>query len=165
MHVTLEFMENLFPRQTRLVENCKNCNKKNHSFRWSAFSSWWANLSSLVLRIPARGLTEANTPISWNRLVWLVERKHYWPIFLFNGDTYRIILINFFVSTLHGNIAWFQQDGATCHTSHATINLRSKTFDGHLINQNDDVSWLPRSCDLISFVNLCEAPLRKTVMT
>ena len=33
---------------------------------------------------------------------------------------------------------WFQQDGATCHTSHATIDLLRETFDGRLISRNGD---------------------------
>ena len=35
---------------------------------------------------------------------------------------------------------WFQQDGATCHTSHATIDLLRETFDGRLISRNGDVN-------------------------
>ena len=38
--------------------------------------------------------------------------------------------------SLHGinvNDVWFQQDGATCHTSYATIDLLHQTFDGLLI--------------------------------
>lgn len=52
---------------------------------------------------------------------------------------------------LHGidvNDVWFQQDGATCHTSHATIDLLRQTFDDRLISRNGDVNWPARSCDL-----------------
>lgn len=68
-----------------------------------------------------------------------------------NGDTYRTMITDFFVPALHGidvNDVWFQQDGATCHTSHATIDLLRQTFDGRLISRNGDVNWPPRSCDL-----------------
>ena len=43
----------------------------------------------------------------------------------------------FFVTALHGikvNDVWYQQDGATCHTTHAAIDLLRQTFDGGLIS-------------------------------
>ncbi|GFV12898.1 putative transposable element, partial [Trichonephila clavipes] len=43
---------------------------------------------------------------------------------------------------------WFQQDGATCHTARATIDLL-KTFGGRLIYVLWPVNWPPRSCDLL----------------
>ncbi|GFT96283.1 transposable element Tc3 transposase [Trichonephila clavipes] len=43
---------------------------------------------------------------------------------------------------------WFQQDGATCHTAHATIDLLKDTFGDHLISRFGLVNWPPRSCDL-----------------
>ena len=61
------------------------------------------------------------------------------------------MITDFFLLTLDGidvDNVWFQQDGATCHTSHATIDLLRKTFDGRLISRNGDVNWPPRSCDL-----------------
>ena len=67
-----------------------------------------------------------------------------------NGDTYRTMKTNFLVPTLDGidvDNVWFQQDGATCHTSHATINLLRKTFDGRLISRSGDVNWPARSSD------------------
>ncbi|GFY27171.1 transposable element Tc3 transposase [Trichonephila clavipes] len=42
----------------------------------------------------------------------------------------------------------FQQDGATCHTARATIDLLKDTFDDRLISRFGPVNWLPRSCDL-----------------
>ena len=45
----------------------------------------------------------------------------------------------------------FQQDGATCHTSYATIDLLCQTFKGRLINRKGDVNWPPRNCDLTIF--------------
>ena len=35
------------------------------------------------------------------------------------------------------NDVWFQQNGKTCQTSHATIDLLHETFDGRLVNRND----------------------------
>ncbi|GFW20173.1 putative transposable element [Trichonephila clavipes] len=42
----------------------------------------------------------------------------------------------------------FQQDGATCHTASATIDLLKDTFDDRLISRFGPVNWPPRSCDL-----------------
>ncbi|GFU51635.1 uncharacterized protein TNCV_82651 [Trichonephila clavipes] len=44
---------------------------------------------------------------------------------------------------------WFQQDGATCHTARATIDLLKDTFGYRLISRFGLVNWPPRSCDLI----------------
>ncbi|GFV75537.1 DUF4817 domain-containing protein [Trichonephila clavipes] len=43
---------------------------------------------------------------------------------------------------------WFQQDGATCHTGCATIDLLKDTFNDRLISRFGPVNWPPRSCDL-----------------
>ncbi|GFT88716.1 putative DD41D transposase [Trichonephila clavipes] len=43
---------------------------------------------------------------------------------------------------------WFQQDGATCHTAHAAIDLLKDTFGDRLISRFGPVNWPPRSCDL-----------------
>ncbi|GFT42535.1 putative LOC100569746 [Trichonephila clavipes] len=43
---------------------------------------------------------------------------------------------------------WFQQDGATCHTARATIDLLKDTFGDRLISRVGPVNWPPRSCDL-----------------
>ncbi|GFW81886.1 DUF4817 domain-containing protein [Trichonephila clavipes] len=47
-----------------------------------------------------------------------------------------------------GNELWFQQDGATCHTARATIDLLKDTFGDRLISRFGPVNWPPRSCDL-----------------
>ncbi|GFS92033.1 DUF4817 domain-containing protein [Trichonephila clavipes] len=43
---------------------------------------------------------------------------------------------------------WFQQDGATCHSACATIDLLKDTFGDRLISLFGPVNWPPRSCDL-----------------
>ncbi|GFW32405.1 putative transposable element [Trichonephila clavipes] len=43
---------------------------------------------------------------------------------------------------------WFQQDGATCHTVRATVDLLKYTFGDRLISRFGPVNWPPRSCDL-----------------
>ena len=58
------------------------------------------------------------------------------------------MITDFSVTVLHGineNDVWFQQNVATYHTSHATINLLCQTFDGHLISRNVYVNWPPRN--------------------
>ena len=46
-----------------------------------------------------------------------------------------------------GNI-WFQQDGATCYTAEATLDVLRPVFEDRIISPGDDVIWPPRSCDL-----------------
>ncbi|GFX55834.1 transposable element Tc3 transposase [Trichonephila clavipes] len=48
----------------------------------------------------------------------------------------------------HNVTLWFQQDGATCHTARATIELLKDTFGHNLISRSGPVNWPPRSCDL-----------------
>ena len=43
---------------------------------------------------------------------------------------------------------WFQQDGATAHTSRHSFSLLREIFPGHVISLRGDIGWLPRSPDL-----------------
>ncbi|GFW19787.1 transposable element Tc1 transposase [Trichonephila clavipes] len=68
-----------------------------------------------------------------------------------NGDRYRAMMTNFFIPELNNHDVqelWFQQDGATCHTARATIDLLKDTFGDRLISRFGPVNWPPRSCDL-----------------
>ncbi|GFU92169.1 transposase [Trichonephila clavipes] len=68
-----------------------------------------------------------------------------------NGDRYRAMNSNFFIPELNNHVVeelWFQQDGATCHTARATIDLLKDTFGDRLISRFGPVNWPPRSCDL-----------------
>ncbi|GFT73317.1 putative DD41D transposase [Trichonephila clavipes] len=68
-----------------------------------------------------------------------------------NGDRYRALITNFFIPELNNHDAqelWFQQDGATCHTARATMDLLKDTFGDRLISRFGPVNWPPRSCDL-----------------
>ncbi|GFX64244.1 heat shock 70kDa protein 8 [Trichonephila clavipes] len=70
-----------------------------------------------------------------------------------NGDRYRAMITNFFIPELNNHDVrelWFQQDGATCHTARATIDLLKDTFANRLISHFGPVNWPPRSCDLTS---------------
>ncbi|GFX52669.1 uncharacterized protein TNCV_3979721 [Trichonephila clavipes] len=65
-----------------------------------------------------------------------------------NGDRYRAMITNFFVPGLNNHDVqelWFQQDGATCHTARATIDLLKDTFGDRLISRFGPVNWPPRS--------------------
>ncbi|GFW46052.1 DUF4817 domain-containing protein [Trichonephila clavipes] len=68
-----------------------------------------------------------------------------------NGDRYRAMITNFFIPELNNHDVQelcFQQDGATCHTARATIDLLKNTFGDRLISCFGPVNWPPRSCDL-----------------
>ncbi|GFY15750.1 putative LOC100569746 [Trichonephila clavipes] len=69
----------------------------------------------------------------------------------FNGDRYRAMITNFFIPESNNHDVhelWFQQDGATCHTARATIDLLKDTLGDRLISRFGPVNWPPRSCDL-----------------
>ncbi|GFV98374.1 putative transposable element [Trichonephila clavipes] len=68
-----------------------------------------------------------------------------------HGDRYRAMITNFFIPELNNHDVqelWFQQDGATCPTARATIDLLKDTFGDRLISHFGPVNWPPRSCDL-----------------
>ncbi|GFX59908.1 uncharacterized protein TNCV_4984211 [Trichonephila clavipes] len=55
-----------------------------------------------------------------------------------NGDRYRAMITNFFIPELNNHDVqelWFQQDGATCHSARATIDLLKDTFSDRLISR------------------------------
>ncbi|GFX93524.1 general transcription factor II-I repeat domain-containing protein 2 [Trichonephila clavipes] len=61
-----------------------------------------------------------------------------------NGDRYRALITNFFIPELNNHDVqelWFQQDGATCHTARATIDLLKDTFGDRLISRFGPVNW------------------------
>jgi Helix-turn-helix domain (DUF4817) len=68
-----------------------------------------------------------------------------------NGVRYREMLTNFLwprLDQMDIQNVWFQQDGATCHTSGETIALLHEKFPHRLISLRGDQSYPPRSCDL-----------------
>ncbi|GFW47953.1 hypothetical protein TNCV_2401401 [Trichonephila clavipes] len=55
-----------------------------------------------------------------------------------HGDLYRAMITHFFIPELNNpdvQELWFQQDGATCHTARATIDLLKDTFGDRLISR------------------------------
>ncbi|GFW40634.1 uncharacterized protein TNCV_4824701 [Trichonephila clavipes] len=82
------------------------------------------------------------------------------PSVIVNGDRSRAMITNFFIPELNNHDVqelWFQQDGATCHTARATVDLLKDTFGDHLISRFGPVNWPPRSCDLIPLDYFCGA--------
>ena len=67
-----------------------------------------------------------------------------------NGDRFRAMLNEFLFIKIEeediGNI-WFQQNGATCHTAQATLDVLRPVFEDCVISCRADVVWPPRSCD------------------
>ena len=47
---------------------------------------------------------------------------------------------------------WFQQDGATCHTAEATLDILRPVFEDPIISRRDDVVWPPRRCDTVGLL-------------
>ncbi|GFW87374.1 hypothetical protein TNCV_1267471 [Trichonephila clavipes] len=75
------------------------------------------------------------------------------------------MITNFFIPELNNHDVqelWFQQDGATCHTARATIDLLKDTFGNRLISPFGPVNWPPRSCDLTT-LDYCSVGLCKVI--
>ncbi|GFW15931.1 DUF4817 domain-containing protein [Trichonephila clavipes] len=100
----------------------------------------------------------AVVPDSPKRILFCDE-AHYWLNGYVNKHNCRIWSeanpqladTNFFIPELNNHDVqelWFQQDGATCHTARATIDLLKDTFGDRLISHFGHVNWPPRSCDL-----------------
>ena len=43
---------------------------------------------------------------------------------------------------------WLQQDGATCHTAEATLDVLRSLFEDFIISRRADLVWPSRSCDM-----------------
>lgn len=68
-----------------------------------------------------------------------------------NGLRYRTMINDFLwpeLDDIDVDDVYFQQDGATCHTSNDTIALLREKFPGRVISRRGDRNWPPRSCDL-----------------
>ena len=61
---------------------------------------------------------------------------------------YNVIQREFPVHNIDRNSMWWQQDGASCHTSNATIRYLQGQFPGRLMSKRGDWPWPPRSPDL-----------------
>ena len=68
-----------------------------------------------------------------------------------NGGHCRAVLNEFLFTKIEEKnigIIWFQQDGATCHTAEATLDVLCPVFKDRIISRRADVVWPPWSCDL-----------------
>ena len=71
------------------------------------------------------------------------------------SDRYCVMLQNFLQPKLHDLFeehgvenVWFQQDGATDHTSRRSLGLLREMFPGHVVSLRGDIGWPPHSPDL-----------------
>ena len=69
-----------------------------------------------------------------------------------NSERYCVLLDTFLRPRLDElddrNNVWFQQDGATAHTSRRSMRILREMFPGHLISLRGDIGWPARSPDL-----------------
>ncbi|GFW15672.1 DUF4817 domain-containing protein [Trichonephila clavipes] len=78
----------------------------------------------------------------FHKRILFSDEAHFWLNGYVNKQNCRIW------SEANPQELWFQQDGATCHTARATIDLLKDTFGDRLISRFGPVNWPPRSCDL-----------------
>ncbi|GFV64763.1 DUF4817 domain-containing protein [Trichonephila clavipes] len=78
----------------------------------------------------------------FHKRILFSDEAHFWLNGYANKQNCRIW------SEANPQELWFQQDGATCHTARATIDLLKNTFGDRLISRFGPVNWPPRSCDL-----------------
>lgn len=70
-----------------------------------------------------------------------------------NSQRYVEMIQTFFTPALqefdgYNQDTWFQQDGATCHTSNLSLPVVQALFPEKLISRREDIQWPPRSPDL-----------------
>ena len=72
-----------------------------------------------------------------------------------NSDHYRTMLNEYLCTQIvEEDIAniWFQQDGATCHTTEAILDVLRVVIEDCIISRRADVVWQPRSRDMTPLV-------------
>ncbi|GFT40606.1 uncharacterized protein TNCV_3007821 [Trichonephila clavipes] len=78
----------------------------------------------------------------FHKRILFSDEAHFWLNGYVNKQNWRIW------SEANPQKLGFQQDGATCHTARATIDLLKDTFGDRLISRFGPVNWPPSSCDL-----------------
>ncbi|GFU88533.1 uncharacterized protein TNCV_4442101 [Trichonephila clavipes] len=86
--------------------------------------------------------TEIAVVPDFHKRILFSDEAHFWMNGYVNKQNGRIW------SEANPQELWFQQDGATCNTVRATIDLLKDTFGERLISRFGPVNWPPRSCDL-----------------
>ncbi|GFU19841.1 uncharacterized protein TNCV_4283681 [Trichonephila clavipes] len=96
----------------------------------------------------------------FHKRILFSDEAHFWLNGYVNKQNCRIwseanpqvtIITNLFIPELNNHDVqelWFQEDGATCHTARATIDLLKDMFGDRLISRFGPVNWPSRSCDL-----------------
>ncbi|GFU86456.1 uncharacterized protein TNCV_1418081 [Trichonephila clavipes] len=92
----------------------------------------------------------------FHKLILFSDEAHFWlngyvskqNCHIWSEANPQVYVESFFKNDEGHNELWFQQDGATCHTDRATIDLLKDTFGDRLISCFGPVNWPPRSCDL-----------------
>jgi hypothetical protein len=88
--------------------------------------------------------------------VWIADlrRRLIGPIFFhqtINAERYRELILNEFINQLDDEelqYGYFQQDGATPHTTQANLQYLSDFFGDRVISRGTNTPWPPRSPDL-----------------
>ena len=127
-------------------------------------------MSYLGHRKPACINWKADTPKTSHCLVRILVQRHNLAIFFeyeqgqtvtVNGDRYRAMLNEFLFKKIEeediGNIK-FQQDGATCYTAKATLDVLRPIFEDRIISRRADVVCPPRGCvgrNMMTLVTNC----------
>lgn len=68
-----------------------------------------------------------------------------------NSDRYGQMLTSYFLPAIEDmdtDNMWFQQDGATCHTTRDNMAIIRSRFEQRLISRFSEFNWPSRSCDL-----------------
>jgi hypothetical protein len=68
------------------------------------------------------------------------------------------VILEPFINQLHDDesaLGYFQQDGATAHSTRTTITMLREFFDNRLINRNTENIWPPRFSDLTPAAFFC----------
>jgi hypothetical protein len=63
-------------------------------------------------------------------------------------ETFLRPKLNQFVGDHEEEEVWFQQDGATAHTSRRSLAILRELVPGRLLSLRGDIAWPPRSPDL-----------------
>ena len=136
---TLEQRREMGLRST--YRRCRFWQKKNQLLIWTSFWSWrvykQAKLLHLGHRKHARINWKADAPKTTHFLVRILVQRHNWAIFLRKWarrsrySQWRWLSDEFLFTKIEeeniGNI-WFQQDGTTCHTAEATLDVLRSFF-------------------------------------
>ena len=110
--------------------------KNNHLFRWRSF---WSRRVCKQAHIHWK----ADAAKTSHCLLRIFVQRYNWAIFI----RYRAILNKFLFTKIEEEYIssiWFQQDGATCHTAEATLDVLLPVFEDCIISRRT-VDWPPRS--------------------